>query len=210
MANSFPRDDSIDIVEALTESIYNLQSRLAILERLPSSGGLIEIETLEGNGVLTTLDFQNVPQIYKHLLLVGQARMVNAVTQTELSLRLNNDSGNNYHIQLLQGENASVASGAFANDSAAKIGVATGALADANHPAQIEAKIMNYVGTDLFKLITAKWHLTRGATLANFDMACYGNMWLDNSAINRVTVLNKPGSGGAFTSDTLFTLYAMI
>lgn len=209
MVTPIPRDDSTDIIASLSEAVHNLQNRISIIERLRFSGNLVEIETLISDGTTASFDFQNIPQSYKHLLLVGQARIVEAVNENEINVRLNNDSGSNYHKQLLIGQDASPAAAATANDTEAQIGVAPGANATANYAGQVEAKIINYTGTDLFKQVLSSYTMMRSTTLNTFDVGNWGNTWLSSVAVSRLTVANY-SSGNTFVSGTLFTLYGML
>lgn len=183
-----------------------------VLARTPLSPAgtpaMVEIETINGDGVITTFDFQNIPTTpYKNLLILGQGRIDTAVLEATLSVRFNNDSGANYILQNISGANAVAAAAVLTGQTEIDIGFITGASGIANHASYFQIYISNFLTTTFFKnLLSDNGHLPN-ATAADFDLVKTGGLWEDATAINRITLINS--SVGALITGSIATLYGI-
>jgi hypothetical protein len=166
--------------------------------------GFTEIETIIADGTASTIDFQNIPQTYKHLKIVGQGRVAGAVVQADLDLRFNNDSGANYNEQHTIGENAAASATAVTGQTEITLGDIPGASGIANHAGGIYLEIPDYVGETFFKTVLGQLISIPNVTLADFQVNEFGGLWEDTSAITRITLIS--GSGN-FVSGSKYTLY---
>lgn len=166
------------------------------------------IESIVGDGVITTFDFQNIPADFTSLLIVGTGRILTAVLEADLQLRFNNDAGANYHRQRLLGSNAVAAANAVVSQTEIDVGFITGANGVANHVSQFEILIANYVQATFFKTAFSSIAHIPSATAADFDAGHFAGVWENIAAINRITLLNS--SAGAIIAGTEATLYGLL
>lgn len=168
------------------------------------TSAFVSIETLTGDGTSAVLDFQNIPQTYKHLFFIGQIRQTGAVIDADVNVRLNNDGGANYNEQSIKGANAVASATAAAGQTEGCVGTYPGANATANHAGQILLRIANYVGTTFYKTIISTFMSIPNNTLNNFDVGEWGVIWLNSAAVTRVTLLASSGNFATGTTVTLF------
>lgn len=172
-------------------------------------GSLIEIETITADGSGSTIDFTSISDTFTHLFFIGQIRFVGAITEALIEVRFNNDSGGNYHEIDLVADGATPTSTPNASQNEISLGKVPGGSATANHAGQINAYIANYKATDFFKTINCQFGHIRDATPANFEAGLAAGMWLDTTAINRITLLSTTGSAGNIVSGSSVTLYGI-
>ncbi len=172
-----------------------------------SEGSFVHIETLTGNGTAATIDFQNIPGTFRSLFIIGQVLLDGAVVDADVDMTLNNDGGANYHEQDLVAVNATPTATAAASGTEANVGTYPGATATANHVGQIIIEIPYYAGAVFYKSWTGSFSSIPNATVADYDTGMFGGMWLDISAITRVT-LNS--SSGNFETGTEISLYGRL
>ena len=170
-------------------------------------GSLVHIETLIGDNTSTNIDFTAIADTYRHLFITGQIRIAGAVVDADVDIRLNNDSGANYHEQDLVGSNAAVTATAAASQTEANVGTFPGATATANHVGQIELRITNYKNSSYNKSFLGKFVSIPNATVADFDAGTFGGTWLNTAAVTRVTLVS---SSGNFVAGTEISLYGII
>lgn len=88
----------IKLLAEMVRRQKELDKRVARLETLEFSsyvGGWVEIETVTVNTTVNSISILNIPQIFLHLFLMINGR-TDQVPCGLLSMRMNNDSGNNY------------------------------------------------------------------------------------------------------------------
>jgi hypothetical protein len=170
---------------------------------IPTGIGIIEIETIISDGVITTFDFQNIPQIYTHLRLIGATR--GSVSPGTTWLWFNGDTvTTNYWLQWYSTTTAAtLAAGAaniglpFLSRSAAQIAnEATGG---------ITIDIMYYTG-GFYKVALNSYGLTNSG-VTQFNLEFQGVIWENTDPIDRISL---PISVGVFESGSRMTLYGLI
>lgn len=169
----------------------------------PSAGGsltLIERKT----GAAASYSFSNIPQTYKHLLLVVQARSDGVNPAVSLYVRFNGDTGTNYARTSMSNAN-NVVSGASDNAATAMdIGVLTGAgAADATALGSSSAYIAGYLRSDIWKTIVSQSTCPTGGGGGPY-IGTYGGSWESNSAITSMSVYPSSGSFTALTTADLY------
>lgn len=187
-------------------------------DTMPSADWNVIANNLNNGGVMrmladTTLgvaaasiDFTSIPATFAHLLLVLIGRGDAVLTEVDVLLRFNGDSGANYDDQGV-GNNAATTAFAF-QDSAAtaiKIGSITAASSTASTPGAIRAEIPQYAGAVFHKVAVAvdgRFDDTAGT----YRVAARAGRWRSAVAANRVTLL--PASGN-FIIGTRATLYGL-
>lgn len=152
------------------------------------------------------VDFQNVPQGYRHLEIIWQARGTDAATQV-IGIRFNNDSGNNYdHLRQFWTQ-AGFGSGADTlATSYGECGVLTKSGL-ANYPHQGRILVCNYRATSFYKSYEAHCSYIEAAS----DGQLFGYMatgwWRNAAAISRVQLV---AAAGGFASGSYVELWGLL
>jgi hypothetical protein len=198
---------SITTAPAITISDERTPSRTPLAEI--DTATMVLIENIIADGTDTTIDFQNIPQTYTHLLLIGQVRFAGAVVQANLEIRFNDDSGASYNDQQTLGENvtASAASATGANEGA--LGEVPGGSGIANHAGAFQSYVPNYRGTTFFKNWLGMSISIPNVTVAAFSMRHAGGQWDNTDAIERITVLSTTGASGNILAGSQISLYGI-
>lgn len=195
---------SITVVPTITITSEFEFSRTPLAEA--TAGSLIHLETLIADGTSTQLDFQNISQIYRHLFLIGQLRLLGAVIDADVDVRFNNDGGANYNEQDLVGANVTASATPAAGQTEANVGTFPGATGIANHIGQLQMHIANYNGVVFFKTAIAQFVSIPNNTVADFDTGQVGIVWRDTAAISRITLIS---SSGNFITGSSMSLYGI-
>lgn len=169
------------------------------------AGALVKLAEIVLTGTAANFDFTSISGAYGHLKLIVQARGDTALAQTDIHLTLNNDTGSNYDVELLNGVNTT---GSLSNVVAGAqnyIGNMPAASANANHAAALEITIFNYARTTFYKNYIS--HNGNIATAAADNLIRVGSgQWRSTSAVTRVTL--TPGAGN-FAAGSVATLYGL-
>ncbi len=198
---------SITVAPAITITDERVNARTPLSPS--SSSALSVIETIVADGAGSTIDFQSIPDTFQHLFILGAGAMAGAILEANLEVRFNNDSGGNYNEQDAGGDNASAVAAAAAAANEILMGQIKAASGSANHASQFQAYIANYKDTTFFKTIMGQSGHIPNSTVANFAVRHAAGIWLDASAITRVTLLSTTGSSGNFVSGSTYTLYGL-
>jgi hypothetical protein len=174
------------------------------------SGAIIKIDEIIADGTSAVIDFTSIPSTYSHLLIYGTGRMTGAVLEALLQMRFNNDSGANYQIQNMRGENANNNATGTTGQTQSGIGRLPGATATAGYAAAIKLLVPNYSNATLFKQFFSTLTHMPNNTLANFEITNTGGQWDDTSTINRITLLSTTGGAGNFISGSIYSLYGVV
>ena len=196
-----PEDDIARIIK-------NFEKRLTHLEILEGGGALTLIEDVLLTAPQATIDFQNIPAIYKHLKVVAYLRASNAVEVATWEVRFNNDSGNNYTTGYVAHNAGGTHFPVFIGATDGIIsGFLPGASADAFLFSANEFEIPNYANADNYKTLRATCvHIHDNVNSSDMFLWFGGGAWRDAAAINRVTVLDT-GGGFNFVAGSRVSLY---
>lgn len=143
---------------------------------------------------------------YKALVVDLYLRTSEAVTVTNVSLRFNGDTGNNYDSQYMQVNNTTV-SGAInsAQSSIVSLGAAVGSSGTANRFGACRFTIPHYAGATNHKSVTGQSYADGGGTTNAFTRYG-GGQWRSASAITSITAVI---SSGNFKAGSRFTVYGL-
>lgn len=138
----------------------------------------------------TSVTFGSIPNTYKDLILVANVRLTST---SDLGIRFNSDSGNNYHRVFMAGNGSSASSG---TNSPADIGYWAYTTSTSYDPQILQ--LMDYSATDKHKTWLSRYggaSITTGATAGR---------WASTSAVTSITI-----SLGTYQSGSTFSLYGI-
>lgn len=171
------------------------------------SGATVEIETITSDGSLVRMDFLDIPQIYKHLFIVGQLLVTPTSGGTTVGILFNGDSLKaNYAGQALNGTSSTVlASGA----SGITPGVDTRAtlISSNERGTQFSIYVSNYTNTTFYKTWIKEEITIENNTTSNWGQKISTVLWENTVAINRITML--PLLASVLKVGSQVTLYGM-
>lgn len=163
-----------------------------------------------------SFDLTSIPGTYKHLRILLQCRSVKAaVTEENLSIRVNNDSGANYDMQQTQvydsgNYNAvTVVGGAVQNLAATAIdqaGTMPAASSPAGSSAQVTVDIINYAGTTFNKALSIQCAAKLTDSANGMRLWLCAAEWRSTAAITRVTLFPAANN---FLAGSRCTLYGL-
>jgi len=168
------------------------------------SGSIIPLQAFTLSSVQSSIEFNNIPQTYKHLQIRFVGRVSNADTADNVFIRFNGDSGSNYSWHYLEGDGTTTASSGGVNQNRILCGRVAAANATANIFGAGIIDILDYNNTN-------KSTTTRSFT--GIDRNCSGNNridsgnWRNNNAITSIQLIN--GSSTNFVANSSFVLYGV-
>jgi hypothetical protein len=156
-----------------------------------------KIATTTLGSSVSTIDFSSITSAYTDLVIIITAKMSN---DTDLWIRINNDSGSNYSYTVLRATGTAVTSGRGSNVTAGLLADSEGLPGNDNNHIEI-CQLMNYSNTT-----TNKTMITR-ANRANKGVDAVASLWRSTAAVNQITILNVGGE--TFSSGTKATIYGI-
>ena len=164
-----------------------------------------EIATTTLAEAAASITFSSIPATYKHLSVVGISRTSRAGTVDLICVRLNSDTGTNYHMHFLDVSEDVVAGYQVDGADHMEVAYTNGANATAGNVGSLEILIFNYANTTFRKRV----HVSSGAKGADAGhYSGYGfGAWESTSAVT--TILLYPTHGPNFAIGTTFTLYGI-
>ena len=150
-----------------------------------------------GAGGSSSISFSSIPSTYTHL----QIRVMTLTTgvNTDILMRFNSDSGNNYSQHYLYGTGAAAASGGAASQSYAPLGIEGGTSA----PGVAVCDVLDYKNTSKYKTVRS---LSGDDQNGSGYLFMYSSAWLNTAAISSITI--TPGAG-VFNQYSQFALYGV-
>ena len=142
-------------------------------------GAMIPLTSVLVNSTVGTIDIENIPSTYKHLVIRGNLL---CSAETSVNVRFNTDSANNYMFQQIYAGSMAVTTDSNSGTSSAFIGYSV----SSTFPASFTAYIGNYASTSQYK----SWVSYSGAM--NDSSSAYSlfttGAWRNSStAINKIT-----------------------
>lgn len=188
----------------LDQAVRDLQARAA-----PRTW--VEIADTLLSGSVASIDFQSIPQNFRHLRLIGLLRTDRVATTDGVAIRMNNDSGTNY-IWLygtIRDSNtlATVDASGGGLDVRLELGPMPGASAPSNHFGSFDLFIPHYTLTSAYKAAQMMGHHVAVDSDQNIYFNIAGGTWQAVSAINRLTLI--PTTGPNFVAGSRVTLYGL-
>lgn len=162
-------------------------------------------EVTVGTGAPSTIDFTNIPQTYRHLLI--ELVSLNTTGATNVLMRFSSDgttfdSGNNYDLQYDTGTAATEDAGELLAASSLVAG-AHGSASNVMSPSTI--KILDYTNA-YQKSCLVQYSRKTGTTTGNLLVGMIGGYWRNTAAIQGVRLF--VGSNG-FAAGSRATLYGL-
>lgn len=165
------------------------------------AGTLVRIAEVVTTGSQSTISFSSIPALYRDLELRILARGTVAATFADVRIRANGDTGSNYDWSL-QTNNGTVGE-AYAQ-TAAQVGIVTGANSPADAAGGSNIIIPNYRGTVFHKLMMGMVAVQTGASATNLYHGHSMGRWKSTAAINALSVYFASGN---FVDGSVVTLY---
>lgn len=158
---------------------------------------------------IASVTFSNIPQGFRHLILITQMRSDQATENENLALRFNNDSSATYDLQSLIGNSATPSSGAARAGTSLLIGGGDGANARANSFAPSLSFIFGYSRSDIEKR-TLSFTSFFGDLSADADMFAIfrAGGWRNKNVVTSIVLF--PNIGPNFVSGSRFQLYGIL
>ena len=143
-----------------------------------------------GSGGASSIEFTDIPPIYKHLQVRGITRVDTGTIQLGMGVRLNGDTGSNYAVHILYGQGSSAAAAGAASNSHPYVLETIGASATANAFAAFVLDILDYGDT-------AKNTTMRGFSGSDANgsgqVRLGSGLWVDTDAVTSITIENVSG-----------------
>lgn len=172
-----------------------------VFTALGVSGGWTKISTITATGSETAFDFTSIPSGYKHLRLIGTARL-NAVASDNLYCKVNN-SGSGYNTRVTF-NSGSLASGSDTTSNGISVGNISGTDATASYWSSWDWIFYDYLSTSHYKSANGQNQYYGGSGLIVSHSSA---VWASTSAITRLTLQRATAS--AFVSGSTFDLYGI-
>lgn len=199
----------------MNTEIIELQRQLTLLTRrvdelvkpeVPLGLSLISSQILSGTAA--TVTFSSIPQSFRHLTLICQARTDAAAEADNIQLRFNADSSAIYDRQRLSANNTTLSGAAARAGTADQIGVCEAANSRASNFSPTHTYIYGYTRTDAEKN-TLSHSSVFGDVSADTDLQIQfrAGRWRSTAAITSITLL--PLTGPNFVSGSRFELYGV-
>lgn len=155
-----------------------------------------------------TIDIQNIPQTFAHLMMRFQGRSdIAGAVGSPVNLRFNNDSAGNYDSQKISGTGAAVTGGENFAQTGARVGNGiTGNTAAAGIASSFVLYLPNYTGTAFNKNFVAAYDEKLAAISGFMETVVQSGFWRSSAAINQITLLTGTDN---FMAGTRCTLYGI-
>lgn len=162
------------------------------------------IATYTSTGSAGDIEFTSIPGTYKHLQLRGLLRTNDSGSFNNQALRFNGDTGSNYSLHRMVGNQTTVTANATTNIGS--INDFMRAISDnqaANTFSAVIIDILDYADTNKYKVI----RVLNGQDInGSGEIILVSGLWESTSAITSLKIL--PSGGTAITNST-FALYGI-
>lgn len=162
------------------------------------------IATVTLSSAASTITFSSIPSTFKHLQIRGIGRAANSVTDENLVIQLNSDTGTNYSLHNVYGTGAAVGANAGANTSVSYFARVSGASSNASTYGVAVADILDYANTNKYKTIRSlSGHDQNGSGY----ISLFSGSWRSTSAVTTITIKNDAAANIA--AGSTFALYGI-
>lgn len=153
------------------------------------------------------IDITGIPQTYKALKIILNARTTEVTTWNYVRIRFNNDSGANYNSQQTFSSAASITSAEELAQTSGNMGMCTAANAtDALFSGVCELTIPDYAGTNFYKICTKISSMWFKLTTGGLQVLNGGVAWHSTAPINRITTFPTSNNFKAGTRQEIWGL----
>lgn len=194
----------IDLIRRITAIEKRLDG--LVKPEVPLGMSLIASQALSGS--VASVTFSDIPQTFRDLNIVYQAR-TSVTAETDIILaRFNGDTGSSYDAQVFTANNTTLSGVVGRGTTSVGLGRAEGASSRASNWSPTEARIFGYSLTDREKWVRAL-SASFGDVSADADLREEYRLgrWRNTAAITSITLL--PNTGPNFVSGCRFQLYGV-
>lgn len=199
----FAKDRSISLAQNTLYYLFTNQANGAYM-----SMAFISETVLSASAASVT--FSNIPQNFRHLLMMTQARTDAVLEADTILVRFNNDSSANYDRETISATGAGITSAASRGSTAAQgILITEGASSRAFNFSPGYSFIFNYPLADREKQ-TINLSVAFGDASADTDLLIriITNRWRNKNPITSIVLV--PSTGPNFVSGSRFQLYGIL
>jgi hypothetical protein len=173
-----------------------------------STGSFESIQTVTvGSGGSASIDFNSIPQTYKHLQIRGISRDGrSSATANTMKIQFNGDTGSNYHYSLVGSDGTSTAS--YGTATSLSAGIAGDSTSPPTATSMMGMSIINindYTGSN-YKVLLSIGGYVHDST-GNGEMPIWGSAWRNTNAISSIKLF--PNASVSFTQYSQFALYGI-
>jgi len=171
-----------------------------------------KIAELSGNGSSPVLEFANIPQVYRHLRLIGTARSSgsNGLAECRLTFEVTPTAGAYNNQRLYASGEGGVGVAVYGNENIGNewitLFVVAASTSDANLHGSAVVDILEYRDTSAFKTVLVHACDFRTISSLNLLWRRLTGLWESTAAIDRIRLTL---SFDAFAATTRFTLYGI-
>jgi hypothetical protein len=167
-------------------------------------GAMVPIAQVTSSGSTSQLFFDNIPQTFQDLVLIGSTRTAAAVTVASVYILINNNQATNRSVTVLSGNGSAASSSRFSGSTFMFSATLPGASSTAGIFNAFNAHILNYTNTTTFKTV-----LTRNASDLNGSgvTELTANLLQSTAAVTSVNVINDGFNN--FAAGSTVTLYGI-
>lgn len=148
------------------------------------------------------IDFPDIQTTFESLMIVGQLRSTDTVSDVWTGIRFNGDTGANYAYQELYGSGSSSGGGTGSGQSSGRVASVPAASAPANLFSPFKTTIPGYRRTVQKTLTTESARFLPSAPAAILAMA----HWSSTAPIDRITIISTTGNLAAGSHATIYGL----
>lgn len=171
-----------------------------------SGAAMFKLGQAELSGTASSVTFSSIPQTYKNLLLLIDARSSVAAATDTLLVRLNGDTGANYDWITMRVINTTVSGSQSLGATSAEVATIPAASGTANFFGQSAIWLPAYTRA-VQKGIISDSGSRDASTAANMSLRRHHAWWRNTAAITQIDVL--PGTGPNFIAGTSVYLYGI-
>ena len=165
---------------------------------MPAGSTYSTIATTTFGSAATSYTFTSIPSTYTDLVLVGN---LSSSSNTNISIRINSDSGTNYSNTYLTGVNGTGASSARGVNSTAGAATWTGASMNSS-VSTLLVNFMNYSNTTTYKTFIARYGAIN--TVNQGETTTVVNLWRNTAAISSIEITAISTTYGIGSQLTLY------
>jgi hypothetical protein len=164
------------------------------------------VKLAELAGAAASYDFTSIPQTYRHLMLEVYGRSDTAATSTSLRMRIQNLSTAIYYDQRSVVAGTSVSADESLGATSARVGLVSAASAPAPLMGTATILLPHYTQANKEKPYIAHSTVLLALSTGGIQIAQFGGVADNSSAIDRITIFPLAGS---FVADSIATLYGL-
>lgn len=189
--------------EGLNHASY-LSTPIPIIPPVAGTTLLSSVYLSSSSGSIT---FDNIPQYFDQLRLIGYGRTTDVALQSAILLRFNGDSASNYYSQISErfGTSSSIY---FVQTTGIPISNFPGAGMTALVPGTFKTDIPMYRNTGFYRSLGVTNAGYAGLTGGAGMLKTVEGTWANSNPITKLSLVSS--SGGSFVTDSYFTLYGTI